>query len=673
MNLRFRQIHLDFHTSPHIDGIGDGFDKKRWQERLRRAEVNSITCFSKCHHGWSYHPTGVGKMHPQLSFDLLRAQYDACKEIGINVPVYLSAGVDNLASYEHPEWREIGSDGKYLGWSTEPLKAGFHKMDFMSPYLDYLCAQIEEAVELFSECDGIFLDIIDQNPGCSRWALDYMREAHLDPLLEQDRRTAAQAGLLRYYEKTTAACRSRRADMPVFHNSGHITRGDHEVLAFQSHLELESLPTGGWGYDHFPEGASYAANLGKSYLGMTGKFHTTWGEFGGLKHPNALRYECSAMLAFGARCSVGDQLHPSGDLDESTYEVIGAAYQEVAAKEPWCEGAVPFAQVAVLSSEAEHPETKLINAPDTGATRLLLEGHFLFTLLDRTMTFTGYDVLILPDDIRVDADLRSKLENYLASGGKLFLSGESGLAEDGSGLAVDVGAQWSGPSEFQPDYILAREDLCPFFSKTPFVAYLGSQRIRVTDGESLGEIHDPYFNRSYAHFCSHQHTPPRPEPSGFAAGARKGNVLYMAHRVFTAYRAYGQVNFRQYVDRCLRNLLGDQIAIRASLPSTGRVTLTRQQSRGRWIVHLLHANTINRGGPLKLSGGNVETVGRSLEVIEELLPIRDIHLSLRLKETISRVTLEPQGTAIPHVMMGNRIEVLVPEFTCHQMVVFHEG
>ena len=27
--LRFRQIHLDFHTSPHIPGIGEKFDKKQ--------------------------------------------------------------------------------------------------------------------------------------------------------------------------------------------------------------------------------------------------------------------------------------------------------------------------------------------------------------------------------------------------------------------------------------------------------------------------------------------------------------------------------------------------------------------------------------------------------------------------------------------------------------------
>lgn len=128
--LPFRQIHLDFHTSEHIANIGEKLDKREWQRTLQEARANSITLFSKCHHGWSYHPTAVRKIHPHLNFDFLRAQYDACKEIGIQVPIYLSAGLDNLASYEHPEWRQITVEGGYQGWATGIFQAGFHSMDF---------------------------------------------------------------------------------------------------------------------------------------------------------------------------------------------------------------------------------------------------------------------------------------------------------------------------------------------------------------------------------------------------------------------------------------------------------------------------------------------------------------------------------------------------------------
>ena len=111
-NLRFRQIHLDFHTSPNIPEIGEAFDIQQWQKILKKGHVNSITAFATCHHGWSYYDTKVGQMHPHLKFDLLRAQFDASKAIDVNVPIYLTAGLNNWASKNHPEWREIGFDGR---------------------------------------------------------------------------------------------------------------------------------------------------------------------------------------------------------------------------------------------------------------------------------------------------------------------------------------------------------------------------------------------------------------------------------------------------------------------------------------------------------------------------------------------------------------------------------
>lgn len=669
--LRFRQVHLDFHTSPHIPGVGEQFDRKQWQETLKRGHVDSITLFSKCHHGWSYHPTRAGKMHPFLRFDLLRAQYEATREIGVNAPIYLSAGVDNLASHDHPEWREISAGGQYSGWAKRVLEPGFHTLDFHSPYLDYLCAQIVEAVRLFPDCNGIFLDIVSQNQSCSRWSLDYMFAHNLDPENEADRKKSSEAALLRYYQQTTAAARIDNPEMPVFHNSGHIEPGRKDLLdQYFSHLELESLPTGGWGYDHFPASAKYAQNLLHDFLGMTGKFHTTWGEFGGCKHPNALRYECSAMLAFGSKCSIGDQLHPEGKLDPGTYDLIGTAYGEVEAKEPWCDAVEAVADIALLASASIHPGRHREMASDTGAGRILLEGHFLYTVIDSTMDFSPYKMLVLPDDVEIGPELETRLKTYLSQGGRLLLSGKSGLNADGSSFLFDMGASHHGESGYSPDYILPIPELQPNFLQSPQVMYLKSQRIRTTHGKSLGQIFDPYFNRTFRHFCSHQHAPNRTEPSGFDCGVLHGSILYLAHPVFSLYRAYGSVSYRHYITKAIRLLLGESISLQTNLPSTARVSLMFQPRHQRSILHALYANTVTRGGTLELSGGTT-SAARPVEIIEELTSLSNIEFSCKTAAPVVRITLEPQGKELSFQRNGQEILVRLDSLTCHQMIVFH--
>ncbi|MDA0991894.1 MAG: alpha-amylase [Verrucomicrobia bacterium] len=668
-HLRFRQIHLDFHTSPAIPDIGAQFDKRGYQQTLRDACVNSVTTFGVCHHGWSYYDTKLGARHPHLSFDLLRAQFDACKEIDINVPIYLTAGVNNVTAEAHPEWREINADGKLAGWTGSPLRAGFKSLCFNTPYLDELCAVIREVVTMFPDCDGLFMDIISQSQCCCNWCLVDMHAEGYDPTQEADRIRFSKRTLLKYYQATTAAAKHLDAMMPIFHNSGHIQRGETDILRYFDHLELESLPTGGWGYDHFPMSAKYCEKLPHDFLGMTGKFHTTWGEFGGIKHPNALRYECAAMLAFGSKCSIGDQLHPSGKLDPTTYHVIGEAYREVAAKEAWCDHVTTIADVAVLSSVAVDPLHPRDDPADTGACRILLEGQIPFTVIDAEMDFAPYALLILPDDIQVNDALKRKLDAYLAGGGKLFMTGQSGLAPDGQSFCFETGAVVEGQSEFTPDFFMPIETLRPDFVSSPVVAYTRSHRIRVTDGESLGDIYDPYFNRTYDHFCSHQHAPYRPAPSGFACGVMKANVLYLAHPIFNLYKGFGAVVYKDYALKAIRLLLGEDLSFRANLPSTARMSLNQQAGENRYVLHLLYANTINRGGTLDLADAPIAIGARSVEVIEELMPLREITIQLKLPRKIRGATLEPEGKRLAFETTPTGIRLSIESVTCHQMVV----
>src|SRR5689334_6927697 len=87
--LRFRQIHLDFHTSPLIPDVGRDFDPQGFADTFRFAHADSVTVFGKCHHGMCYYPSKVGPVHPSLDFDLMGGQIEALHKVGIKAPIYL--------------------------------------------------------------------------------------------------------------------------------------------------------------------------------------------------------------------------------------------------------------------------------------------------------------------------------------------------------------------------------------------------------------------------------------------------------------------------------------------------------------------------------------------------------------------------------------------------------
>jgi len=667
--LKFRQVHLDFHTSPLIPGIGKSFDKKLWQERLKMGHIYSITCFSCCHHGYSYHPTEVGEMHPHLDFNLLRAQIDASHEIGVNVPIYITAGVNNMVAEKNPGWREVDFQGRYAGWRASPVQPGFITLCFNSPYMDYLCRLIEEAAKLFPDADGMFFDIISQNQCCCAWCMRDKKKQGFNPECEADRIAFGDIVLANYMKRSFEAARSVRADMPVLHNAGHyLGPGFRHMAQYFSHLELESLPTGGWGYDHYPLMAAYCRSQELDYLGMTGKFHTSWGEFGGFKHPNALRYECCAMLAQGSKCSVGDQLHPAGMLDESTCRLIGEAYAEVEKKEPWCSRVSSCAEVAILSNIGFNAYEKEEERIEIGVSRLLLESHIPFDRLDTWAEFDKYKVLILADNLRVDEALRAKLGAFTAKGGKLILSGTSILKKECSEVAFDLPLSTSGELDMEiPNYLCAAPEFAPEGVNTPFVMYRPSLKIKVTGGKSLGDIYSPYFTRTYEHFCSHQHTPNKMESSGFSAGVLTENILYFAHPVFTLYANYGTVILKQFILKGINALLGKEKQIVTTLPTQGRVSLLEQKENKRYVFHALYATPVLRGMTSAPFMPGMRATA-PVEIIEELTPVYNVSFEVKVPRKITGARLVPENVDLPFVQEDGKVKFTLAELLCHQMV-----
>lgn len=647
--LRKRQVHLDFHTNGTLP-VGNNFSKEQFQSALKAGHVDSITVFSKCHHGWSYHPTEVNEIHPCLDFDLLAAQLEACKEIDVNAPVYISAGYDEKEFVKRPEWRYVCSlDAEEQKEYEEEVH--FHLLCFNTGYLDFLCKQIEEVMQKYNPC-GIFLDIISPKVCYCDKCVSDMKELGLDINDEEDRKKFSLIVFDKYTEATNAAVRKYSDTATIFHNGGHIPKGDYRFIDCNTHLELESLPTGGWGYDHFPLSAAYVRTLKDTeFLGMTGKFHHSWGEFGGFKHPNALIYETSLSIANGAGCSVGDQMHPLSELNMATYNLIGKAYSLVEEKEPWLNGAVNVADVAVLSAEAVTGSRD--SKADIGANRMLLENNFLYNFIDSTMDFSEYKLLILPDIGGFDDETVEKIKNYHANGGKVIASGEA-LVKDG-GFFLDIGAEYKGKNEFSPTYLIPCYETVN--GKTEYVMRCDSNKFEANDCEIEAYMQNPYFNRTAEHFCSHMHAPNNPSEN-FAGAITNGNVAYIGWDIFTAYANHGHICFKELFTHIINKLIGDDVTVSADVPDKAVVTFTRQKKEKRNILHLLFAHTTVRG--------------KNTEVIEDTVPLYNVKCSVKCKNKPSKIALVPSGDELDFVFADGKAEFIVPEVNIHQMIEIND-
>ncbi|MGB6744494.1 MAG: alpha-amylase family protein [Terracidiphilus sp.] len=652
--LRFRQVHLDFHTSPLITDVGADFDAANFVQTLKDAQVNSINIFAKCHHGMAYYPSKVGPTHPGLKFDLLGEMIAACHGADILTPVYITVMWDQYAAEQHAGWRVLDEHGAVDG--AAPLQPGWKRLCVNTPYLDYVDAQTEEVAKNY-EADGFWFDIVHYpDYGCfCHYCMEEREKLGLDSEKQDDRARHMEMVLQRAMDRLQATVRRYRPHAATFFN-GQVRIGMRPYLKHYTQIEVESLPGGGWGYSHFAIMSRYVRGLGLEYLGMDARFHRTWGDFGTLRNQAALDYECFRMLAQAGKCSLGDQMHPRGGLLKPVYDRIGNTYKSVAEKEPWCVGATAVSEIGFLSTS-----TSLLAGPvapsDVGVTNILAELHYQFDVLDRDSDFSRYKVLILPDVHRLDEELLRRVQNFLASDGKLILSHESGLDIDGNKFALqEIGIEYLGASPYlgnAGDYFEVLEGANEDIDSDVQFSYAPGSVVKAHPGSVvLAWIWKPYFDRTYEHFSSHHQTP-FDQRTDEAAVTQHGNVVYISFPIFDSYAKNAYAVHKLLVRNCLRRLLSDPL-IKADVPSTAEVSLTEQEDKR--IVHLLHYPASRRAP--------------DLDIVEEAIPLANVKIALRMDHEPSRVYLAPQRQSLKVVFDGKYAQTVVPSVEGHQMVVF---
>jgi hypothetical protein len=658
-NRPWRKIHLDFHNSEHVPKIGARFDANEWGDRLSAASVDAIVVFAKDMHGYFYYPSQYGPVHPGLSFDLLGAQVEACRQRKIAVYAYYCTTWDNYLAARHPEWRQRKRDGS--DYQPGPKETpGWTALCLTNP--DFVRLMRDHSHEFVSryELDGAWYDMpVPRSAECWCRNCKLAMEARGLDVNDRPAQHRHKQELEVAFQRTLRdAVRNARPGCQVDFN-GQAVYGLKDRVAFMDNIDLEALPSSSaWGYYYFPLTTRYVRTHGVTAYGMTGRFKASWADFGGLKLPAQLDVELASIVANAARCDIGDQMPPSGRLDPAVYHVIGKSYAKIKRIEPYLAGAVPVSEAAMLvaGEPLDWPNTET----HLGWTKLLMEARVQFDVVEPGAAWERYGLLLLPETLEVNAGLAARLRTYVEKGGAVIVSHDAGrIAGTRETWLQSFGLRYDGPSPYQPAYMVPEENFTGDIPAYEYALYEGASQWRA-EGQAkvLARLGEPAFQRSAEHYTSHAQTPFErvTQYAAVAASGRAGLVAFpLGKSYFTqGYWVYAAA-FRHLLGRIVRPLVG------SSAPAATEIEVTHQAAapgRGeRYLVHIVNWSP-GRGAP------------KHPVFHEEPVPLADVRITLDLPLAAARARAVIAGQELPVRRTAQGLEVRVPRVEIHEIVSF---
>lgn len=654
-------IFFDFHTMPANPDVGRAFDFDAITGRLADAGVDYVVFPARCNLGTAYYDTRVGIRHPALTYDLFGRLAEACGRHGLALSAYINVGLSHEEGLRHRDWLVLNQQG--YTYRPDRLDHFFRQMCYNTGYGEHVTEMVREVVRGYPIA-GLFFDCMYTAPCVGAECLREMAELGYDWRDEERLHAYNYLKMNRMARQLCDAAKAVSPDLLIYCNGI-----DYEAQAeMGTYLEFECLPTGGWGYEALPIGARYLRTLGKPVLNMSGRFHKSWGDFGGIRTEPSLEYDLVYGLANAMRTTIGDHFHPRGDINQPVFDLYRRLYHRLRRYEPWVEGARAEVDAAIIwpypypgyryMSPQQRPLYDRCYAALQGACRMLCELKCQFDIVTEAVDWDRYELLVLPDHTRLDEAWAGRLRRHLDRGGAVLSSAWSGLDPLGERFVLeDWGVRFSGEDPFDPAFFLPSAAVSAGIPAMPITLYRRGTAIEPLPGtEVLGEIVAPYYNRHWDGEHGFVYLPPD-RPTGRAFVTQRGRVVHCSHPIFTSYGVDVQVPVKQLVANLLARVLPRPLVRCPGLPSFARATVTTQPGRRLlWLTAYVP-----------------ERRGSTVDMIEEPIVLRQVPVALRLDGPApTAVYLAPDRQSLPFEVRDGYVHATVPEVNGYAVVAFED-
>lgn len=641
----FFGIHYDLHATEEDTELGAGLTEEHLEAMFKETNPDWVQCDCKGHPGWTSWPTKTGYASPGVIKDSLRIHSDVCKKLGIKLGMHYSGVIDKKAAAERPEWYQIHGDGSPDVNRGATCRQSRYRREFMIP-------QLLELIETYG-VDGFWVD--GENWACQPCYCERCQSGFKN-------RTGISPAPMDATEKGWALWLEYQRDLFLEHVTDYadaVHGADPECQVCSNWMYTMRMPgpikapvdylsgdyTWDWGAERAAVEARMLDNRSLSWdLMVWGFSRPAKGQEGeGLwQHKDSLHLcqEVSEVVALGGAVMVYGKPERNGRLIPWHNKVIADVGDFCRERREFCFKSESASEAAVLHLESTFVTRNdpLYNfgtamEPIEGALHGLLENHISADILiNETLVekMSRYKLIVVPDQCVIDNATRGRLKTYMEEGGVCFFSGAF-MAERYPDLCGCLGSRGS------------------YGNATLGAGGMGT----VVQGPwAIPVLREGTETVKY--LLSSQNPEERTQTPA---------ITYVPLGQGGALTAHGPL-FRGYFLRhypVLRSVIEEVIASRG-IPWT-------VQAKGSRALEIIQRRQKGKLSINLINKGAAETLSPHRVVVEELPPLKDVELSIRMDEKPISVKLQPGDRDLPLAFEKGRLRVSVAEVAIHDIVV----
>ncbi len=632
-------LHFDFHASVNDSLIGKSLTYEMVDSMLEMVRPDYIQVDCKGHPGISSYPTKVGNPAPGFVKDPLKIFREATKKHDVALYVHYSGVWDIESGKKHPEWEEIDENGKNRDG----------KMSVKGPYVDsLLIPQFKELIDNY-KIDGCWID-----GEC--WAVrsDYspnMLEAFKKGTgIQTVPRSSSDPGWFEFCEFNRRAFREY---IDHYADELHKYNPDFQVASNWAFSSLMPEPvdidvdfiSGDFSPSNSVQSGLYEARCiapqGKPWDLMSWSFYYD-GNSGLRIQKSAVQLQqlAATVLSMGG----GYQIYFSQNRDASFQPWLFGTMKDVASfcreRQPFCEGAKPIPQVALLYSTANYKKSKSLYGNDSkisdclkgtlnmlldkqNAVEILMEHHLEGKMGD-------YPLIVVPECKYLEDGFKTELLNYVEGGGNLLVLGAGATAL----FTEQLGVTFKGP----------------LVEKSCFMSSNGQMAGIIKTG------YQPFVPGGDAEICGYiypvQDFSSPSQPAATITPYGKGKIAGVYIDIAKDYLESVNPVYRDFVNNIVEKLFPEPIA---RVEGSGKVVLTVNDLNGKMAVNLIN-----------MSGGHSNPNVARYDKIPEVGPF---DLLVRLGGAPQKVTLQPENISLDFSYSDGLMKSTIDELGIYSIVI----